>query len=122
MKNTLVDRATILPPWRICSEIIKLPCGEDFNFAYDVLDNLGTNKPDKLAMLWVSADGEEKYISFKDMMLYSNKAANFFKSQGIKKGDFVLLVLKRSYLFWYCMMGLHKIGAIAVQANAYAQR
>ena len=82
----------------------KITCGDDFNFAYDVLDELGTKKPDKLAMLWVGNDGEEKYITFKQLMLYSNKAANYFKSLGIKKGDFVLLVLKRSYLFWYCMM------------------
>lgn len=95
----------------------KATCGEDFNFAYDVLDELGTNKPEKLAMLWVGADGTDKYITFRDMMLWSNKAANLFKSLGIKKGDFVLLVLKRSYLFWYCMMGLHKIGAVGVQAT-----
>jgi acetyl-CoA synthetase len=64
----------------------KVTCDEDFNFAYDVLDDLGTNKPDKLAMVWVGADGEEKYITFQDMMRWSNKAANFFKSLGIKKG------------------------------------
>lgn len=95
----------------------KVTCNDDFNFAYDVLDHLGTTKPDELAMLWVSNEGEEKYITFGEMMLWSNKAANFFKSLGIKKGDFVLLVLKRSYLFWFCMMGLHKLGAIAVQAT-----
>jgi len=95
----------------------KVTCKDDFNFAYDVLDYLGSTKPDELAMLWVSNEGEEKYITFGEMMLWSNKAANFFKSQGIKKGDFVLLVLKRSYLFWYCMMGLHKLGAVAVQAT-----
>ena len=95
----------------------KIECEDDFNFAYDVLDVLAEEKPDKLAMLWVSNDGEEKRISFKDMARYSNKAANLFKSVGIKKGDFVMLVLKRSYLFWYCMMGLHKIGAVAVQAT-----
>jgi len=95
----------------------KLTYKDDFNFAYDVLDVLGTEKPDKLAMVWVGNNGEEKYITFREMMLASNKAANYFKSIGIKKGDYVLLVLKRSYLFWYCMMGLHKIGAVAVQAT-----
>jgi acetyl-CoA synthetase len=67
-------------------------------------------------MLWVSQDFEEMRISYSDMARQSNKAANYFKSLGIKKGDFVMLVLKRSYLFWYCMMGLHKLGAVAVQA------
>ncbi|MDR3239478.1 MAG: AMP-binding protein [Clostridiales bacterium] len=91
--------------------------GERFNFAYDVLDVLAAAKPDKLSMLWVGADGREKYITFGEMSRRSNQAAHFFQSLGVVKGDFVLLVLKRSDLFWYCMMALHKIGAIAVQAT-----
>ncbi len=89
----------------------------DFNFAYDVIDVLGREKPDKQAMLFISKEGEEKRFTFADMMRMSNKAANYFRSLGIKKGDFVLLVLKRSYYFWVCMLGLHKIGAVAVQAT-----
>ncbi len=91
---------------------------DDFNFAYDVIDVLGTQKPDKLAMVWLSADKSvEKRFTFRDMMLASNKAANYFKEMGIKKGDTVMLTLKRSYYFWFCILGLHKIGAIVVQAT-----
>jgi len=90
---------------------------EKFNFAYDVLDVLAQANPDKLSMVWVGADGSDKYITFREMSLRSNQAANFFSSLGVVKGDFVLLVLKRSDMFWYCMMALHKIGAIAVQAT-----
>lgn len=95
----------------------KLTYPENFNFAYDVIDELGREKPDKLAMVWVSKDGEEKRFTFRDMMIYSNKAANYFHYMGIKKGDRVMLVLKRSYYFWFCILGLHKIGAIVVQAT-----
>ena len=95
----------------------RVTYNDDFNFAYDVLDKLGTDKPDKVSLVWVGDDFEEKIITFSEMMRYSNKTANYFKSLGIQKGDFVLLVLKRSYLFWYCMMALHKIGAVAVQAS-----
>jgi acetyl-CoA synthetase len=95
----------------------RLTWPDDFNFAYDVIDILGTEKPDKLAMLWVSANDEEKRITFGDMMTESNRVAKYLYSSGIRKGDPVLLVLKRSYLFWYCMLALHKIGAIAVQAT-----
>lgn len=95
----------------------KLTYPENFNFAYDVVDELGRTKPDKLAMVWVSATGEEKRFTFRDMMIYSNKAANYFKYMGIKKGDKVLLVLKRSYYFWFCTLGLHKIGGIVVQGT-----
>lgn len=95
----------------------KLTYPSDFNFAYDVVDELGKNKPDKLAMIWLSKNKEEKRFTFKDMMLYSNKTANFLKSHGIKKGDKVMLVLKRSYYFWFFMLALHKIGAVAIQAT-----
>lgn len=90
---------------------------DTFNFAYDVLDVLAERSPDKKAMVWVSNDGQDKTFTFGDMSRLSNKAANFFTDAGIKKGDFVMLVLKRGYEFWYCMMGLHKIGAVAVQAT-----
>ncbi len=95
----------------------SLKWDDDFNFAYDVVDVLGKEKPDKLAMLWLSNDGEEKRFTFRDMTVLSNKAANFFTDMGVQKGDRVLLVLKRSYLFWVCLLGLHKIGAIAIQAT-----
>ena len=95
----------------------KLTFRDDFNFAYDVIDVLGTKKPDKLALLYVSSNGEEKRFTFGDMMLMSNKAANYFKSMGIKKGDRVLLVMKRSYYFWISVLALHKIGAVMIQAT-----
>lgn len=95
----------------------KVSYSDSFNFAFDVLDQIAQRTPDKLAMLWVSNNNESKRFSFSDMSRLSNKAANFFISKGIKKGDYVMLVLKRGYEFWYCMMGLHKIGAVAVQAT-----
>lgn len=95
----------------------KITYPDTFNFAYDVLDVIAQKTPEKLAMLWVSNDNEPRRFTFSDMSRLSNKAANFFSSKGIRKGDFVMLVLKRGYEFWYCMMGLHKIGAVAVQAT-----
>lgn len=90
---------------------------EHFNFAYDVVDVLGKTKPDKLAMLHIANSGKERRITFKDMMVYSNKAANYFRFLGIKRGDRVMLVLKRHYQFWFAILALHKIGAIAIPAT-----
>ena len=89
---------------------------EKFNFAFDVVDALGRRKPEKLAMLHVSEDGTEHRFTFKDMKKESARAANYFKSLGIKKGDRVMLVLKRHYQFWFAILGLHKLGAIAIPA------
>ena len=89
---------------------------EKFNFAFDVVDALGRRKPDKLAMLHISGDGTERRFTFRDLKKESARAANYFKSLGIKRGDRVMLVLKRHYQFWFAMLGLHKLGAVAIPA------
>lgn len=90
---------------------------ENFNFAYDCVDAIAEKSPDKLAMLWISGDGEEKRFTFDDMKKYSNKAANYFRRMGIGKGDKVMVVLRRHHQFWYVITALHKLGAIAVPAT-----
>ncbi|MGL4669669.1 MAG: AMP-binding protein [Methanobacteriaceae archaeon] len=93
----------------------NIPTG--FNFAYDVVDKYAEIDPDKIALVWCNDTGEEHTFTFADMKKYSDKAANFFKSCGIVKGDAVMLTLKNRYEFWFSMMGLHKIGAIAIPAT-----
>jgi len=90
---------------------------EKFNFAFDIVDELGTTKPEKLAMLHISEDGTERRLTFQDMKKESARAANYFKALGIKRGDRVMLVLKRHYQFWFAILGLHKLGAIAIPAT-----
>ena len=90
---------------------------EKFNFAFDVVDELGTNKPDKLAMLHISEDGTERRFTFQDVKKESARAANYFKSLGIRKGDRVMLVLKRHYQYWFAVVGLHKLGAVTIPAT-----
>ena len=90
---------------------------DKFNFAFDVIDRLGREKPDKLAMLHISNDKTERRFSFRDMKDASNQTANYFRSLGIKKGDKVLLILKRHYQFWFSMLALHKLGAVAIPAS-----
>ncbi len=90
---------------------------EKFNFAFDIIDELGRKKPEKLAMLHVSEDGTERRFTFQDIKKESARAANYFKSLGIERGDRVMLVLKRHYQFWFAILGLHKLGAIAIPAT-----
>lgn len=98
-------------------ESIKFHPPENFNFAYDVVDEIARKNPNKPAMLWLSHTKEEHLFTFGDMKRMSDKCANFFLSLGIKKGDKVMIVLKRHYQFWYAILALHKIGAIAVPAT-----
>ena len=90
---------------------------ENFNFSYDVMDVLGEKEPERRAMLWCNDKGEEHTFTFGDMMKFSNQAANLFTSLGVKRGDTVMLVLKRHYQFWFALLGLHKIGAVGIPAT-----
>ncbi len=90
---------------------------EEFNFAFDCVDAIADKSPNKRAMLWVSNDKEEHTFTFGDMKKYSAMTANYFESLGIKKGDKVMLVLKRHYQFWFSILALHKMGAIVIPAT-----
>ncbi|MBQ7909566.1 MAG: AMP-binding protein [Clostridia bacterium] len=94
---------------------------DKFNFAFDLVDAVAEKDPEKLAMLHVSRDHTERRFTFKDMKRASAQCANYFKSLGIRKGDRVMLVLKRHYQFWFAMLGLNKLGAIAIPATNQLQ-
>ena len=100
-----------------CLKAISFRNEDKFNFAFDCVDAIANNTPDKLAMLHVDKNKVERRFTFNDMKRRSNQAANYFKSLGIKKGDRVMLVLKRHYQFWFSMLALHKLGAIAIPAT-----
>ena len=90
---------------------------ENYNFGYDVVDDIAENEPDRKAMVWCNPHGEERTYTFADIKRLSDKTANYLMSVGIKKGDKVLVILKRHYQFWYVIVALHKIGAIVVPAT-----
>ena len=94
---------------------LKYP--ENFNFGYDVVDVLGRENPDGLAVMWCNTDGEEKRLTYRDIMELSNRAANAFAAQGIRKGDRVLVILKRNWEYWYVAPALHKLGAVMIPAT-----
>ena len=94
---------------------------DEYNFAFDTVDAIAAKYPDKLAMLHLDHNKVERRFTFTDMSKASNRAANYFKSLGIKKGDRVMLVLKRHYQFWFAILGLHKLGAVAVPATNLLQ-
>ena len=90
---------------------------DKFNFAFDIVDALADRQPEKLAMLHLSENMTERRFTFADMKKESARTANYFKSLGIKKGDRVMLVLKRHYQYWFSVLALHKLGAIAIPAT-----
>ena len=100
---------------------LAFPHADQFNFAFDCVDAIAAKYPDKLAMLHLDHDKVERRFTFEDMSRASGRAANYFKALGIKRGDRVMLVLKRHYQFWFAILGLHKLGAVAVPATNQLQ-
>ena len=94
---------------------IRIPA--NFNFAYDVVDEIAASNPGKTAMVWCDDKGNEAIFTFGQMKYFSDKAASFFKSLGIRKGDPVMLILKRRFEFWFCTLALNKLGAITIPAT-----
>ncbi len=89
----------------------------NYNFGYDVVDKMAELAPDDTAVVWTNPEHEEKRFTFADISRLSNRAANVFKKYGIKKGDKVLVILKRNYEYWYVAPALHKLGAVIIPAT-----
>ena len=98
-------------------ENFRIIVPENFNFGYDVVDEAAAANPDKIALVWCDDKGGNKVFTFGQLKHFSDKTANFFSSLGIRRGDPVMLVLKRRFEFWFCILALHKIGAIAIPAT-----
>lgn len=90
---------------------------DNFNFGYDVVDTLAKECPDKRALVWCNVDEEEHIFTFSDIQKGSNRMANVFRNAGIKRGDRVMLILKRHYEYWFAAVALHKIGAVMIPAT-----
>ncbi len=90
---------------------------DSFNFGYDVVDKIADRTPEKRALVWCGAGGEERTFSFAEIRKYSNQVANVFRASGIGRGDRVMLLLKRHYEYWFVAVALHKLGAVVIPAT-----
>ncbi len=90
---------------------------DNFNYAYDVVDEYARLEPGKRALVWCDDAENERIFTFADIKRISDQAANFFLSCGIGKGDTVLVILQRRHEYWTTLMALSKIGAVAIPAT-----
>ncbi len=95
----------------------QIVCPENYNFGYDVVDEMGRLAPNQRAVEWCNPEGEHRRFSFGEISKLSNRAANVLRAHGVKKGDRVLVILKRNYEYWYVAPALHKLGAVAIPAT-----
>ena len=96
---------------------LTLDCPDNFNFGYDVVDQIAEQTPGKRALVWCNVEGEEHIFTFDQIRRYSNRMANVFHGAGLGRGDRVMLILKRHYEYWFAAVALHKLGAVAIPAT-----
>lgn len=96
---------------------LKINVPENFNFAYDIVDEYARIEPEKKALVWTNDQGQFHEFSFADIKRYSDQTASYFQSLGISHGDRVMLILKRRFEFWFSIIALHKIGAVCIPAT-----
>lgn len=112
-----VENGTVYTNYEDLKKNFKIKVPENFNFSYDIIDRYEKEAPDKRALVWCDDSGEERVFTFADIARESRRTANYLVSKGIKKGDAVMLILRRRYEFWFFITALHRIGAIAVPAT-----
>lgn len=117
LSNLFLDFENEVGTYKDFKENCRLKTIENFNFAYDVVDVYARRDGKKQALLWCDDNGEEESFTFSDISTESKRAAYFLSSIGIKKGDAVMLILRRRYEFWFIILALHRIGAIVVPAT-----
>ena len=112
-----VENGTEFTNYEDLKKNFKIKVPSNFNFSYDIIDRYESLAPNKRALVWCDDNDEERIFSFADIAKESRRTANFLVSKGIKKGDAVMLILRRRYEFWFFITALHRIGAIAVPAT-----
>lgn len=111
-----LDRAEFSSYEDFCNNF-KLKVPDNFNFAYDIIDEYAVSEPDRPALVWCDDHGGEKYFTFGDLKYWSDKTANFLKSKGIGKGDKIMFILRRRYEFYFFAFAAMKLGAIFIPST-----
>ena len=94
---------------------IKVP--ENFNFAYDIMDEYARLEPLRTALVWCDDNGNDRSFTFEELKKWSDKTANILSEAGIRKGDRVMLILRRRYEFYFVVLALAKIGAAYIPST-----
>jgi len=72
---------------------------------------------DKEAITFIRKGRAETVLKYGELESDSNRLANFFRDNGVHKGDRVILFFPKSLLFVSAHIALQKLGAIAVPLN-----
>ncbi len=83
-----------------------------FNFAADVVDRWAQSEPDRTALLWVDDEGGEQRLTFAEVAERSRRAANLLHEAGVRRGDYVVMILGRELAWWEVLTAALRMGAV----------
>jgi acetyl-CoA synthetase len=98
----------------------RWPQLDQFNWATDVFDTLGSN-PSATALRLVDDAGVDSSLSFAEVAARSNQVANYLATCGVGRGDRVLIVLPTEPALWEAMLGVIKLGAVIIPGSTLLQ-
>ena len=116
MINNFVER-TDFASYEDFKEKFRLTYPKDFNFATHVVDAWAEKEPDRKALIWCDDRGHDRTFTFQEISDLSKKAARFIYTVGIRKGDRVMVQLKRRWEYWVTAVALHRIGAVLIPVS-----
>lgn len=86
--------------------------GGKINAAYNALDVASQKNPDKKAIIWEGENGEERILTYVDLLREVSKLANALKKLGVQKGDRVTIYLPMVPELIISLLACARIGAI----------
>ena len=92
---------------------------DEFNWALEHFDAIGTDpaSADRAALWIVEQDGSEARYTFAEMSERSNRVAHWLRSQGVGRGDRIILMLANQVELWETILGAIKLGAVLIPAT-----
>lgn len=71
----------------------------------------------KKALIYVDAQGNKKEITYDELITSANKVANVFRSNGLEKGDVVLVMVPRLIEAYVTYIGALKAGLVVIPSS-----
>jgi len=107
--------------WEGARAEFRWPLFGEFNWVGDYFDVIAAGN-DATALRMVDDAGGDQSVSFAAMSARAAQVAAFLASQGVKRGDRLLLMLPNCTALWEVMLAAIRLGAVIIPATTLLER
>ena len=107
--------------WAAAQREFRWPVFADFNWAGDYFDTVAAGN-ETAALRVVDDAGADQSVSFAAMAHRSRQVAAFLATQGLRRGDRLLLMLPNCVPLWETMLAAIRLGAVMIPATTLLGR